>query len=171
MAFIRTKTVKGNTYAYLVQNQWTQKGARQRSKKYLGRVFLLEKVRDKPFCSMENYVIKGKSKKEILANAIVITLQGYGFSQKENKLKKENLFVDLKTLEVAQRNGNPAALSLNGGILCTETISRILACRESEENIEGYQLAKCCVEAGLSLPEKLFVAIYEAAKHEQPDGA
>lgn len=38
MVFVRIKKLKGNEYAYLVANEWTINGSRQRVKAYLGRV-------------------------------------------------------------------------------------------------------------------------------------
>ncbi len=168
MAFVRIKTVQRNKYAYLVENKWTNKGARQSCRKYIGRVFSLEKVSD---CSERIDIPKGNNKKELLEYILALTLKEHGFTQKESVFKHKSLIVDINKLEVMQKNGKPAAIALNEGILCTETLSRIITSEKSEEETEGYSLAKCCVEAGLSVPEKLFIALYESTQKDMPTGA
>ena len=48
MAFLRIKKVKGNEYAYLVENKW-KSGSRQKVKGYIGRVHRFDKKEDKDF--------------------------------------------------------------------------------------------------------------------------
>ncbi len=159
MAFIRIKKIKQYTYAYLVENTWTGKGSRQKSKKYLGRVFFFPKVRD----LLDNSLLpKEKTRTHILTDVVSKTLLEHGFTLQNKKAKKSEIVVDLDTFFVRQKNGKPAVLAMNEGVLSTETLARIREYNKSEDN-EGYLLAKYCVEAGLLLPPKYFVALYEAA--------
>ena len=43
MAFFRIKKIKGNEYAYRVENEWKKGTSVQKVKGYLGRVFRFEK--------------------------------------------------------------------------------------------------------------------------------
>ena len=61
MSFIRTKKINGKEYAYLVSNKWYKrkhkgknKGPRQKVSKYLGRVYVFNKVNDKDFLTFKN---------------------------------------------------------------------------------------------------------------------
>ena len=42
--FVRVKNIKGRKYAYLVENEWTPWGSRQRVTKYLGKLVSLERI-------------------------------------------------------------------------------------------------------------------------------
>lgn len=157
MTFIRTKKIKQYTYAYLVENIWTSNGSRQKSKKYLGRVFFFPKVRD----LLDNSLVpKEKTRTNILREVVSRTLLEHGFAIQNKKAKKSEIIMDLETFSMVQKNGRLAALAINNGILSTETIARVYNYKKSEDK-EGYLLAKYCVEAGLLLPHKHFVALYE----------
>lgn len=163
MVFVRTKTIKGKPYAYLVENKWTLRGSRQISTKYLGRVISLQKVRDLPFSTyFPEYSIQQKNKKELLRDALMVTLLGYGFQLQKRTLRCKNIVLDLETMTLKQKSGKAIALALGEGILCSETIARISNYAKSEDD-EGYMLAKHCIEAGLNIPKELFVALYEAS--------
>ncbi|MBI2580887.1 hypothetical protein HYV85_03700 [Candidatus Woesearchaeota archaeon] len=45
MVFIRIKRISGKEYAYLVANNWTGSGPRQKVSKYLGKVIRPEKAK------------------------------------------------------------------------------------------------------------------------------
>ena len=56
MAFIRTKKIKGYEYAYIVENTWKKRGCKvkQKTKKYLGRVYRHDKINTKDFFEFYN---------------------------------------------------------------------------------------------------------------------
>lgn len=170
MAFVRTKKIKGHVYAYLVVNAWTAQGSRQTSKKYLGRVFFMPKV-----SYSQSQATVPENKNEILTQVLLHTLNPYGFLHRNKTLRKGELIIDLAKYTVVQKNQRPAAIALNEGYLCTETLARILSYQKSETdeqtNQEGYTLAKYCIEAGLVVPQKCFVALYETSKRDKQDSA
>ena len=154
-------------YAYLVENKWTPNGSRQNNKKYVGKVFFLQKVRDIEFFEhFPDYISKQKTLKELLKDTIIANLISYGLIQEGSYLKNSEIVVDLDTLKITQRHGKPAALALNEGFLSNDTLSRILNYEKSEneedKGKEGYLLAKYCIEAGIIVPQKIFIAMYEA---------
>jgi len=159
MAFIRTKNIKHYTYAYLVENTWKSEGSRQKSKKYLGRVFSFPKVKDILDDSLSP---KEKARITLLTELVSKTLLEHGFTIQNKKARKSEIIVDLEAFSITQKNGKRAVLAINNGFLSTETLQRILQYNKSEDR-EGYLLAKYCVEAGLFLPSKYFVALYDAA--------
>ena len=163
MAFIRTKQIKGKHYAYLIENKWTPQGPRQGSTKYLGRVIFMQKVRDLPFSTQfPHYQPNEKSKIELLSAVITTNLLEYGFVCKKQVLKKGDILFDPAAMILQKKNKKVIALGINEGILCANTIARILAYLKSEDDT-GYLLAKYCVEAGLTVPKDIFVALYEAS--------
>src|SRR3989344_5502046 len=44
--FVRVKNIKGRKYAYLVENEWTPWGSRQRVTKYLGKLISVERAKE-----------------------------------------------------------------------------------------------------------------------------
>ena len=104
MAFIRTKKIKGAEYAYIVENQWKRKGkkVKQKSKKYLGRVYRFDRANLMDFAAFYNiddindYVDRATVEK-ILVDLIKLELFNYGFKEaKEGIWQRECCFFDLK---------------------------------------------------------------------------
>ena len=65
MAYIRTKKIGKNKYAYLVEIVSTDKGPRQKVKQYLGRVYDFEKSKE------VSEINEGKTKEEILLDKLI----------------------------------------------------------------------------------------------------
>ena len=90
MTFVRTKKIKGNEYAYIVENKWKKRGnkVKQKTKKYLGRVYRFDRVNVMDF--YEHYDIsdvdeylKQNSKDKIILDLIKLGLFNYGFEEKD----------------------------------------------------------------------------------------
>lgn len=152
MAFIRIKKIKGKEYAYLVQNEWTINGSRQRVKAYLGRVI-------KPYRQKETTQdISNKEYKQAVLALIKQELQNHGFNE---SLELEKAKVNLEEKKTTNEN-RKAVIALNEGFICEHTIKEALEIQPTGyEEDAGTQLAKTLLELGLRLPKDTFVQLFE----------
>ena len=183
MAFIRVKRAKrknGNIceYAYIVATKRVWKKVKQSNKKYLGRVYRFNKVKDLDF--FEYYKVSNvheyassKKKEGILFDLIKLELIKHGFkvlnkqysktknnpSNKAHNIKFFNGNCIFDGKKVFNLLGNPIALGFNQGYLTTYSIRKILNFKAYDEE-SGYELAKMFVEAGISIPKEIFVEFF-----------
>jgi len=171
--FIRTKKIrkkgKEYRYAYHVENRWQKrkKASRQRVKGYLGKVILLEKTIELPFfrhysVSDASLYVKNTSLEHIIRDLAAWELLQHGFEEKEGKLCRNDVVFEPDSLEVYQLNGkrkNPKiVLEMNEGFLCNATLKALLSFKTGRSEEEtGYKLASLLTEAGIKIPEELFV--------------
>ena len=160
MAYIRTKKINGNKYAYLVEIINTDKGPRQKVKQYLGRVHELEKKKE------IGDINEGNTKEEILLNLIVPELSGRGFKEREHNLAYKNFIFNPKDFSLTKKTKNKtskeAVISLEEGYLSSFTVQRIINFQKTKNlNEDAHQLAKYFLEAGLQINQELFVRFYE----------
>ncbi len=160
MAYIRTKKINGNKYAYLVEIINTDKGPRQKVKQYLGRVHELEKKKE------IGEINEGNTKEEILLNLIVPELSGRGFKEREHNLAYKNFIFNPKDFSLTKKTKNKtskeAVISLEEGYLSSFTVQRIINFQKTKNlNEDAHQLAKYFLEAGLQINQELFVRFYE----------
>ncbi len=152
MVFVRIKKLKGNEYAYLVANEWTINGSRQRVKAYLGRVIkpLREKEKITDVSNLEyRQAILALAKQELI---------NHGFSE---ELTYDIVSVDLAEQKILNGKRN-AVISLNEGFLCSQTLKDALDIQlTGHEEEAGTQLAKTLLELGLRLPKDTFVQLFE----------
>ena len=152
MAFIRKKKIKVYEYAYLVENRWKKrpkKGSRQKVKEFLGRVYKPELKNDLGFVKEVDYV-KNNSFRQIVKDLVEFELL---------KHNVKDFFVDFDKNFVL-RNNRKVALQINEGFLCNYTLKNLLNFKLGGEEA-GYSLAKAFVEAGIKVPQELFVKIFE----------
>ena len=171
--FIRTKRIRKNgkdyLYAYLVQNRWrkSKKASRQRVKGYLGKVISFEKIREQDFFEHSSIAdvhayVKSAAHDHILRDLIAWELWQHGFSAKEGIWSREDISFDVRTFELYQQRGerkNPRIVSaMNEGFLCNATLKMLLSLgiHGSEEKI-GFKWASLLTEAGIKIPQELFV--------------
>mgnify|MGYP006304498589 CR=1 FL=1 len=165
MAFIRTKQIKGKEYAYIVENRWARKKTKQKSKKYLGRVYRHDRVGVMDFYEhnevddVEKYLTE-KSKEEIIADLVKLELFNYGFVEEKGKFKKKECIVDIKKKKVLNEKGNNVALAFNEGYLTTYALRKIHNFRAFDKE-EGYDFAKLLIEAGIAIPNDIFVGLFK----------
>ena len=161
MPFIRVKEFKGKyRYAYVVSNKWRkrlgkgQKGSRQKVSKYLGKVLTPQKE-EKEFTSLSY-----KTKTDIVRHLVTHELLQHGFSEKSSIITKDSINFVIKDLKFENDN---IVLEMNEGFLCNHTIRRLLNFRSNKEDERerGIDLAKSFLEAGLKVPEEVFVKFYE----------
>lgn len=149
MSFLRVKKIKGNDYAYLVENQWTAKGPRQEVKKYLGRVYR--------FKGKGSYAVDFcDGRKEFLLELI-----RYELSKVSGSLKKEKIEFDAKKMNFLKSNRS-CVLGLNQGFMCDFTLGRILDFKKKGDiEVDSVKLAKFFVEAGFEVPQEYFIEYFQ----------
>jgi hypothetical protein len=152
MVFVRIKKLKGREYAYLVENEWTINGSRQRVKGYLGRVIKPLKRKE------EEAAIENLDYRQAVLELVKQELLNHGFSE---ELTFENTYVDLSEHKITKAGRN-VVLALNEGFLCSQTLKEALEIElTGYEEQAGTQLAKALLELGLSLPKDTFVELFE----------
>jgi len=165
MAFIRTKRIKEAEYAYIVENKWKKKGAKQKSKKYLGRVYRLERKNMMDFYEhfeindVEKY-LNEREKNDILLDLIRLELFNHGFEEEDGVWVNGEVNFDEKSWKVENSKGRNVALAFNEGFLTTHAVRRLKNFAASFEE-EGYDFAKMFIEAGIAVPKDIFVEIFK----------
>lgn len=156
MSFVRTKTIGGKPYAYLVENRWEQGRARQSVTQYLGRVFVPERTTTVIAPDVAPHGFKTAVESLLLAE-----LLNAGFERKDNALSRESILIDTTDWSIRNK-GKPAVVKLNDGFLCTYTAQQLLGfVPDDNEQQTGYALARRLVEAGLAVPRETFVKLFE----------
>lgn len=170
MGFIRIKKINGKEYAYLVENKWYKrgfkskgKGSRQRVSRYLGRVYSFDKANEQDFCYYKNIndvqqylidnnyeeVIKDLVRWELHRHNIDFTLYNVDFSSK--KITK-----NIRTVSGNPVSKKEVSLRLNEGFLNSYTLRRLFNLRKED----SFYLAKCFVDAGISVPKEIFAGLF-----------
>ena len=157
MAFFRIKKIKGKEYAYIVENKW-RKGSRQKVKGYLGKVYRFNLLNDVDFlgyfkiADAQGY-IENNEKNKIIIDLIEWELFKFGVSKGE-------FSVDLGDIKI-QKNKKNVALLFNDGFMCNLTLKNLLEFKpEGDEETDGYRLARAFVEAGIKVPQDIFVRLF-----------
>jgi hypothetical protein len=144
VAFIRLKQVAGKQYAYLVENNWSGSGPRQKVSKYLGRYLELAEAPQLQADANTSDLIRAE-------------LHARGFS---DKLSKDSIKVDLRRCTI--RDGRRrVVLGINGGYLCDHTLRKLLHFIPVQEVTPGYALARAFSDAGIRVRREQFVLIYK----------
>jgi len=148
-------------YAYLVENKWykRRKGARQKVKAFLGRVYQPSLANDVGFFEhfkiqdIDNYV------KEKNVNDIKKDLIAWEFFK--HNIKEGEFFIGFSE-KIIRKYNNKAVIKMNEGYLCDYTLRKLINFRfKAEEEHAGMALAKVFVDAGLQIPQELFVRLFE----------
>lgn len=158
MAFFRIKKLKAKEYAYIVENSWHEKGSRQKVKSYIGRVYrfnLLKNVDFFEFLKIENAqaYVENNDKNKIICELIEWELFRFG-------VNKSEFLIDLNEKNV-KKNKKNIALNINDGFICNVTLKNLLEFKsEGDEQNDGYRLARAFVEAGIKVPQDVFVGLF-----------
>ena len=156
--FIRTKKIKNNEYAYLVENKLNKrnKKIKQKTKKYLGRVYKLPKLDNQTFKN------NSKTNKNIIKTLITLELKNLGFKQTKNTFKSQDLSVDLNTLAVLNSKQNQVSIELNQGFLNYHTLNQILNYKQIQGTRKqvSKHLADAMVSAGLDIDNSTFILLF-----------
>jgi len=156
--FFRIKKIKGKEYAYIVENEWGNEGSRQKVKGYIGRAYRFELVDDIDFLrftKVANFAeyTENNNKNQIINDLIEWELFRFGVS-------KDDFSIDLKDL-IIQKNKRDVALLINDGFLCGATLKKMFNFEAgNDEKTDGYQLARAFIEAGIKIPENIFIGIF-----------
>ena len=159
MAFFRTKKIKGKEYAYIVENEWRRKGSRQKVKGYVGRVHRFNLINNVGFLehlkieNIENYTSNND-----ICNIIshLIEWELYRFN-----ISKSEFSIDLSNKRIQKSNKN-VAFFINEGFMCSLTLKSLLEFRpEGDEQADAYRLARVFVEAGIKVPQEIFIGLYQ----------
>lgn len=160
--YIRVKRIKGYEYAYLVANKWKKrgdkKGARQKVRRYLGRVLDFRAESGIGFFEF----VKAEDSQKYMENndygQILKDLIGWEFSKRNIG---EDILVYYNKGKV-QKNGKDVCVRMNNGVLCGFTLKRLFEFDGSGSEPEvGRRLARAFVEAGIDVPQDVFVALFE----------
>ncbi|MBI2661484.1 hypothetical protein HYX09_04450 [Candidatus Woesearchaeota archaeon] len=160
--YIRTKNVKGYEYAYLVENKWKakedKKGARQKVKKYLGRVLSYNIENNYSFFEFTdiqdiNLYLGNKDYEQVLKDLIA-----WEFSR--HRINDDVLVYHDKCKVI--KDNREVCVRLNNGMLCSLTLKRLLMFdgKGSEPEV-GKRLARAFVEAGIDVPQEVFIGLFE----------
>ena len=158
--FIRLKKIKGNDYGYLVENEWTPNGPRQKVRQYLGRVHKPEKKYEKHSAFEPSFE---KSVLAFLKNELLN--HGFAVSECGNLLACEDIAINLAKNNVSKQ-GKPAVIALNEGFLCERALAELLAIKPPAAGSEtsgetGTILAHALVSSGIKLSEEQFIKLFE----------
>ena len=165
MAFIRVKRISGNDYGYLVENSWTEKGARQKVGSYLGKVHTPEKVKSE---SLGNFLkiqdmgkyVRANDFRKIAADLIRLELHNHD-------VKLDNFAINFEDFSIKNSRGKNAVLAMNNGFLCSHTLKSLVG-YEPDKDYSGYLLADLITAAGIMPEQDVFIELYGKfrAKHE-----
>lgn len=181
--FFRIKKIKGKEYAYVVENEWKPtaksvgtlrggdmaseslreprmsqpRGSRQKVKGYLGRVYRFDLKNDVGFLEYFNIrdagdYISNNDDRKIMTDLAEWEL--FKFS-----VKKDEFLIDLNSAKIQKKKKN-AVLLVNEGFMCSLTLKNLLEFKPEDEQSDGYRLAKAFVEAGIKVPQEIFVGIF-----------
>lgn len=184
MAYIRVKKIrkkgKEYRYAYLVENRWkkrtrkgSKKGARQKVKGYLGKVYSFSK--EKGINDGEAHFDPQDVKDYLDANGmdnairelIRIELMNHGFMENGNFYANGDLAVyisdkDFFIKNIREEKDRKIVIAMNEGFLCKETFSRLINFKaKGDEKEIGLSLGNAVLEAGLNMPKEIFVGMFE----------
>lgn len=158
MAFFRIKTIKRKEYAYIVENTWKGKASRQKVKNYIGRAYRFDLKSSVDFAKfldidrLEDYV-SNNEKNKIVNDLIEWEFHKFGIS-------KEEFSLDLINRKI-QKNKRGIVLVINDGFMCSHTLKKMLDFKaEGDEETDGYRLARAFVEAGIKVPQEVFIGLF-----------
>ena len=180
--FIRIKKIKGNKYAYLVENKWkkTKDSARQKVKGYLGRTHELtyqeydrenleadkvnnelDKVNNECVSDGQLVDIKDLRYMGIVIHLVKDHLKKNGFEEKDKKMINCNKIFDLKTYKFTENNKS-IVFESGEGYLCDYTLKKLLKfIPDGYDELVGKNLAKIFVDAGIPISQKDFITTFE----------
>ena len=153
MVYIRTKTIKGKKYGYLVECKYRKrgsKGPKQCVKAYIGRVHHPENMNKVDFYHFSGIKqdevsrhVKENPNHEIIEKLVEWELLKHGFDKDKFR--------------------DNVVLKINEGHLCKHSIEQIkdFKPKGNDDMANGRQMAKLFVHAGIDVPHELFVEYFK----------
>ena len=163
--FVRTKKIGSNKYAYLVVNNWVNGKTSQDSKYYLGRVFNFDLKNDIDFFGFVDYDVKKASLEQVIKDLVAWELARHDFKKEDKVWKHGKLEVTPSKLDFSFRK-KPFALAFHDGFLAKKTVERVLNFKFRNDDLDAYHFAKCFVEAGMRIPDSVFVLLFDKLKRK-----
>jgi len=182
MTYIRVKKIrkkeKEYRYAYVVENRWkkrvkkgSKKGARQKVKSYLGKVHEFSKVGERDIIShFDIKDVKGHLDEhgfsKVVRDMVRIELLNHGFMENGDFYANGELAVyisekDFFVKNLEEEKERKLVIAMNEGFLCKETFEKVMAFKGKGRPEEvGLSLANALVEAGLKVPNEIFVEMF-----------
>ncbi|MBS3114503.1 hypothetical protein J4448_05365 [Candidatus Woesearchaeota archaeon] len=134
------------------------RGSRQKVKEYVGRVYRFNLMNNVNFLEyfkiedVQNY-IEINQKNKIINDLIEWEL--YKFNVNKNEFS-----IDLNSKKI-QKNNKNVAFFINEGFMCDFTLKNLLEFKpEGDEQADGYRLARAFVEAGIKVPQEIFIGVF-----------
>jgi hypothetical protein len=99
--------------------------------------------------------------KDTIMKLVEFELMKNGFKRQKNKLKKEDFTFDIENIKFLKAKQN-VIFEANEGFLCEFTLNKLMnfKARGHEEKV-GFDLANALLEAGLAVPQEIFINIFE----------
>jgi hypothetical protein len=180
LAYIRIKRIGKNKhkYAYLVENRWrkrakkgSKKGARQKVKGYLGKVHEFSRIGERLYMSHFNVVdierhFDEHEKDKIIRDLVRLELLNHGFEETGDFYTNGNIAVYLSEKDFFIKNltddkDRKLVIAMNEGFLCSETLSKVFNFKGRGGPKEvGLSLGNALLEAGLRVPNEIFVEMF-----------
>ena len=158
MTFFRIKKIKNKEYAYIVENTWKRMGSRQKVIGYLGKAYRFELKENMEFLKfrkigdLQSY-IENNQNKSIIKDLIGWELHKFGINKEQFSMALDNFKI--------QKNKKNVVLMINEGYMCSFTLKNLIEFKaEGDEQLDGYRFARAFVEAGIKVPEEIFVALF-----------
>lgn len=167
--FIRKKRIQGKEYAYLVKNEWTAKGARQKVSQYLGKVHVATPQHDVSFADfLKSLDLTYKEYKEDVApqhfiqHIVAYELYKHGFQcVGSHRWQQGDISVDLQEATLTLKT-MPVVVQLNNDFLCEHTLKALLSFSPVQDEQEtAVALANAFVKAGIAVDPQLFIEVYQ----------
>lgn len=162
--FFRIKKIKGKEYTYIVENEWKRKSSRQKVRGYMGRVYRLDLKNNADFSEyikiedIQSY-IEGNDKNKIIDDLVHWELF-------KHNADKEEFLIDVSASRI-EKGKKRVAFHINDGFMCDVTLRNLLEFKaEGEEEEDGYRFARCFVEAGIKVPQEVFVGLFSKLYRE-----
>lgn len=169
--YIRIKRIKGIEYAYLVKSYWSKrkKTPKQKTLKYLGRVYKLKKFKN---LSIDQYLklknikdyFNKKPIKQIIKSLIQLELFNYNFKKiKENIWFNNNLIVDFDSKKIFNKlTKKQVCIEINNNFLSNRTLRNLISLK-FPPGLTNFQIGKYLVNsflsAGIMLPQDEFIVL------------
>ncbi|MBI3027076.1 hypothetical protein HYY70_03095 [Candidatus Woesearchaeota archaeon] len=158
MAFFRIKKIKGKEYTYIVENKWSKKGSRQKVKGYIGRIYKFNLVNSVNFFDFlkindAQVYLENNNNNTIIHDLVEWELYKFG-------VNKNEFLIDLNEKKVQKKEKN-ISLLINEGFMCSITLKNLLEFKaEGDEQTDGYRFARAFVEAGIKVPQDVFISLF-----------
>jgi hypothetical protein len=154
--FVRTKRIGGKEYAYLVRNEWTPAGPRQKVAGYAGRVHRASRApANRPALAATAFpaLVRELSRRELIA---------HGFTDDNGALRSGGVLADLTAGSIRAGRAK-CAIAMHEGFLCDATLGQLLALKpEGHEGRDAEALVTALLAAGLKAAGDELATLYAA---------